>query len=313
MFENIRFRTYQMTTMVTSDAIKKKLSAQDCPDNIKNANFSIDGNVHIFPKPPASDFVMQNLYHMDGFSMFSCGKNFFTQRRDYHSFLILYTYKGNGQLEYDNRTYHLSEGDGFFIDCRLPQLYKTTGEFWKHSVFHLNGPLVPALFKQYSAGGSVCFSQPISGSYQISLEKLLSIYNNTHPYRDWLAADCISTILTGLLADSSTNKIQSMPVNLQIIVKYMEDHLSSAITLDYLSHFFGISKYYLSREFKKYTGFSPNDYLIRLRMEHAKTLLLSTNLPANKIAHMVGIHDVNNFNNLFKKRNGVTPGQFRKQ
>jgi AraC-like DNA-binding protein len=78
-----------------------------------------------------------------------------------------------------------------------------------------------------------------------------------------------------------------------------------------MSKFSGISKYYLSREFKKYTGFSPNDYLIQLRVDHAKYLLLSTTLPANKISHIVGIHDMNNFNNLFKRKTGITPGKYR--
>ncbi len=313
MFENIRFHSYQVTKPVTSEIIKSKLSGQSYSDNIKKADFSISGSIDIFPKPPVKDFALQNLYYMEGFSIFTCEKNFFTQRRDYHSYLILYTYKGKGQLEYDGKIYRLSEGDGFFIDCRLPQLYRVEGDFWKHSVLHLNGPLIPALFKQFCSSGSVVFSQPISGGYQTGLEKLLSLYDTPHPYRDWLVSDCISNILTGLLADSSAGSIPAIPDYLRNVIAYMENHFSSAITLDYLSRFSGISKYYLSREFKKYTGFSPNDYLISLRVEYAKNLLLSTSLPANKVAHIAGIHDMNNFTNLFKKKTGMTPGQFRKQ
>ena len=91
----------------------------------------------------------------------------------------------------------------------------------------------------------------------------------------------------------------------------MENNYQSHMSLDYLAEFACINKYYLSREFKKYTGFSPNDYLISLRINAAKNLLLNTALPASKIAHEVGIHDINNFTTLFKKKVGMTPIQFR--
>ena len=68
---------------------------------------------------------------------------------------------------------------------------------------------------------------------------------------------------------------------------------------------------HFSSEFKKYTGFSPNDYLITLRINRAKSMLKNTTLPAAKIAHEVGIHDLNNFTNLFKKKTGMTPILFR--
>lgn len=326
MFEKIQFISYKFSKPVTytvSDGrqetppIKRHvendaLIQEKQHDNLKNVNFSMSGRMDAFSRPPVKDFVLHNLYHMEAFSIFYSDKNFYTQRKDYNSYLLLYTYEGNGLLEYDGKTYRLSEGDGFLIDCRLPQLYTTVGDYWKHSVLHLNGPLMPSFFEQYNQTASVVFSQPITGNYQIGLEKLLMIYSTAHPYRDWQASDCISSILTDLLLTTYGANTSPIPENLQYLIKYMENNFSSAITLDYLSTFSGISKYYLSREFKKYTGFSPNDYLIQLRVEHAKYLLHSTSLPANKIAHIVGIHDMNNFTNLFKKKTGMSPGQFRK-
>ena len=212
------------------------------------------------------------------------------------------------------KSYSLGPGDGFFIDCRVPHLYRTVGDVWKHGVFHLNGPLVPALFSRYMENGSVSFYQPFTGNYQKKLEELLSIYGSVQPCRDWLASDCISSILTDLLRNASEEKETDSPVpeNLRYLIAYMEKHFTQALTLDFLSRFSGISKYYLSREFKKYTGYSPNDYLISLRVEHAKFLLRSTTLPANKIALTAGFHDINNFTNLFRKKTAMTPGGYRK-
>ena len=87
--------------------------------------------------------------------------------------------------------------------------------------------------------------------------------------------------------------------------------MEESISLDRMAEMTNTSKYHLSKEFKRYTGFSPHDYLISIRIEQAQILLKSTTLPASKICHMVGVHDINNFNYLFKKKVGKTPIQFR--
>lgn len=79
-----------------------------------------------------------------------------------------------------------------------------------------------------------------------------------------------------------------------------------------MAEFSNISKYHLCRLFQKHLGFSPNEYLIQLRLENAKKLLLNTSLPANKITSMVGIADENYFYRLFKNRVGISVREFRK-
>lgn len=332
MFENIAFFHYQIPAPFSSDSLDK----QHCPvdkipkellysnsemfhstpgDNVKNATYYISGGLDIFMRPPLPKDIRQTLYHMENFSIFTCASQFYTRRRDYRSYLILYTYEGQGFLEYRKKTYHLHQGDGFFIDCMEPHFYKTDGTLWKHSVLHLNGPLLPLLYQQYLKRGTVLFSQPFTGHYQNHLEDLLHIYSTASPYRDWTAADCISHMLTQLLnepADTRPSGQHTLPDDIRYLVTYMENNFSANLSLNYLSEFSGISKYHLSREFKKYTGSSPIDYLIQLRIEHAKTLLRSTDMPANKIAHTVGIHDLNNFTSLFRKKTGATPGEYRK-
>ena len=75
-------------------------------------------------------------------------------------------------------------------------------------------------------------------------------------------------------------------------MKHMEQHYMNAIALDDLAELTGTNKFHLSKEFKRYTGFSPHDYLIWLRINQAKILLKTTTLPASKISHQVGIHDI---------------------
>lgn len=251
---------------------------------------------------------------MQDFNVFHYGFGSFTERRNYHSFLILFTYSGQGSLVYQNKTYVLSEGDGFFINCMDYHLYKVEGKSWDTAVLHLYGSLLPQLHAQYMSNGSALFHENITGKYQHYLEKLLYIYSYPHLHRDWQVSACIDNMLNHLLILSSqeAGKRNDTPQNIQFLMKYMENNYAEHLTLDYLASFANMNKFYLSKEFKKYTGFSPNDYLISLRINQAKTLLKTSSLPASKIAHQVGIHDLNNFTNLFKKKTGMTPIQFRK-
>lgn len=325
MFDQINFLSYEFP----ADVIPPRSFGRKLRSNFKkqmgevfseedvlpdNTEVSLSGKMETFARSPVPAFAQENLFHMEAFSIFTCGAESYTRRSNYHSFMILYTYEGNGVLEYDGKRYELIEGDGFFIDCCRPQYYCAGDAGWRHGVLHLNGPLLPALFQEYFKNGNVVFSQALDGSYHTSLEKLLSIYSYSDTYRDWEASSCINEMLTDLLKSSlhASEHASSIPDNIRYLMKYMAIHFTLHLSLDYLADFSGFSKYHLLRKFKKYTGYSPNDYLILLRVEHAKSLLLSTTIPANKIAHMSGFRDVNNFTNLFKKKTGITPGEFRK-
>ena len=339
MFENISFSEFKLPHSITPQDISlermKELKEQarydlsvpdvllaqgdrqfeELPPNLRHCDFCLNGKTQSFSRPPVSNFALENLYYMENFCISHCAQGFFTRRTLYSSYLIIYTYEGEGVLEYEGKKYRLRENDGFFIDCSRPQYYAAPKGRWVHGVLHFNGKLVPQLFRQFLENGSVVFHQPLSGFYQSHLEELLSIYSNSQPYRDWQASNCLGAILTDLLVSSlrTSEKSAAIPENMQYLIRYMEAHYNQPMNLDYLSRFSGISRSCLTREFKKYTGFSPNDYLIQLRIEQAKKLLRSTTLPANKISHIVGIQDINNFTNLFRKKTGLTPGNYRKR
>lgn len=338
MFDNITFYEYTLPRPITPQDISlermkalrgqagydalipidlplEDRSFEELPPQIRHSDFRLNGKTQSFSRPPVSSFAQENLFYMESFCISHCRKGFFTKRTLFPSYLIIYTYEGEGLLEYEGKKYHLSENDGFFIDCSRPQYYATAKDLWVHGVLHLNGILVPRLFRQFLENGSVVFHQPLNGFYQSRLEELLNIYSTSQPYRDWQASNCISAILTDLLVSSlhTSEKNAAVPENMQYLIRYMETHYTQHMNLDYLSRFSGISRSSLTREFKKYTGFAPNDYLIQLRIEQAKKLLRNTSLPANKICHMVGIPDINNFTNLFRKKTGMTPGSYQKQ
>lgn len=64
--------------------------------------------------------------------------------------------------------------------------------------------------------------------------------------------------------------------------------------------------------FKNYTGFSPNQYLIELRVNKAKDLLRTTSMTINEVGFEVGFQSLYYFSKLFKEKTGQTPSDWRK-
>lgn len=274
-----------------------------------------NGTIKSFRIPPISQYTKEHLFYLQDFALFELNHGSYTTRSYYPGYLILYTYQGYGQLEYQGKTYHLGEGDGFFIDGRLPHHYHCAGDTWVHSILTVQGPELDELYSQFAANERLVFTQPINGSLQNSQEKILQLYSVARPYRDWQISVIITDLLTHLLVSSveDSGRNVAMPKNLQFLIHYIENNYNRPLTLEHLSAFSGISRSHLSREFKKYTGYAPSEYVIQLRLEAARKLLGSTNMTAAAIAYETGFHNINNFTKLFKKNFGMTPGEYRKQ
>ncbi len=92
---------------------------------------------------------------------------------------------------------------------------------------------------------------------------------------------------------------------------YLSQHVKDKICLDELCKRFKYDKFKLLRQFKQYTGLSPINYLITLRIETAKKLMFS-DLSLVQIALESGFYDQSHFSNCFLKFVGLTPGEYRK-
>lgn len=87
---------------------------------------------------------------------------------------------------------------------------------------------------------------------------------------------------------------------------------NKSYNLDYYADSIGISKYYLSRLFKKATGLSLIAYRNKIRLRHAEEMLLDGGEPISEIAEECGFESAQYFCDAFKKEYGVSPSEFRK-
>lgn len=93
------------------------------------------------------------------------------------------------------------------------------------------------------------------------------------------------------------------------IIVYINNHLEEDISVDELSEYFYLSKFHLSREFKKHTGTTIHRYIIQKKLIQAKELLLNK-MSVMDVYKQCGFGDYSNFFRAFKNEYGVTPKQF---
>lgn len=97
---------------------------------------------------------------------------------------------------------------------------------------------------------------------------------------------------------------------LQRIEAYLEQRLGDGITVDALAAVACMSRFHFSRLFRTSTGESPMQYVRRLRVERAKTLLAQGGLTMAEIAAAAGFFDQSHFSRCFKQIVGRTPSEY---
>ena len=101
------------------------------------------------------------------------------------------------------------------------------------------------------------------------------------------------------------------PYQLKIIIEYIQEHLAQNLKLDLLASLVNISPHYFSSLFKQSTGLPPHQYITNCRLEQAKMLLRSRDLPIVFICQEVGFKNQSHFTRMFRKHFQITPKAYR--
>ena len=100
---------------------------------------------------------------------------------------------------------------------------------------------------------------------------------------------------------------------MQSAVTYFNENYNQDISIENYAQTRGMSVSWFIRNFKKYTGMTPMQFIVSLRVNNAQILLEQTNYSIYEIAKIVGYDDQLYFSRLFRKQKGVSPSQYRKR
>lgn len=97
------------------------------------------------------------------------------------------------------------------------------------------------------------------------------------------------------------------------IKKYIQSNYLKQIKIADIADKLNINRSHLYRIFKKEIGMGVEEYIINIRITHAKSLLSDTLLPVTQVSNLVGYKNYTTFFKMFKNATGLTPLEYRKQ
>ena len=225
---------------------------------------------------------------------------------------------GEGELLMRGRRYHLKPGVGFFIPAGEPHAYRGGGDGFRMDAFGFDGEAASAVLKalQLSEPGVYRFSHP--ELFQAHVRVLARIQTDGQPFPADRCSGELYKFLLGVLhsvrqvADPLTQPGGSGSSFIPQLIAYMEEHCEEPLSLDDMADRFRRSKEHICAAFRKETGMTYVDFLTRVRLFRARSLLLDhPEMKLEEVARQCGFSSASYFGAVFKKDVGMTPGRFR--
>ena len=240
---------------------------------------------------------------------------FTTQLRAGDSFIIAAVTSGSGELNINGNTFMLSEGDCFFIDCRSPYYCKSSAvDPWAVMWVHFNGATSSQYYEHFLSHSGNVFRPSFFDKVVSAMNELIAVNTADSPDSEVLTSKLLVDILTlALTFSSSSDRFDTaLKQKLAAVNRYIDDNFSTDISLEKLSSEFYISKFYLTREYKKIYGRTIFQHVISCRINYGKQLLRFSDKSVEEIAHLCGFNDQSYFARQFKKAENLTCFAYRK-
>lgn len=247
-----------------------------------------------------------------------CSSNFFCGSHVRDCYLIHYITKGEGVFLINGKEYSVNEQDIFTIFPGYVVNYYTKPENpWSFCWFAFSGKKAPELLNL----AGVTLSQPvlhIESEYSIShfINKCIDELKKESKPLDAKLQGYLYLILSNLQESYMSKNPSAISIDkpseyIEKALLFIEYNYMKPITIKDISSYIGLDRTYFSKVFKKHMGISPQDYMIKYRIEKSIQLMKTTNLNFKQICVCVGIPEEYYFSRLFKSITGVSPSKYR--
>lgn len=239
-----------------------------------------------------------------------CDHNYLVSRKSYNSFLAIYVQNGSGVVESGGKSLALKAGSLVLIDCYQPHTYYTkTG--WEIYWIHFDGVMARQYFEAITENG-IMFTPQNPYNAERSLRKIFTPFHESTKSNEAVISKRITDLLTELLLCTGTATAQDTGACVaEDTLAYISENADKPLTLEMLAKRVSLSPFYFTRVFKKETGFTPHEYIIRVRVDLARFMLKTTDSSIKEIAFRCGFNSECSFCTTFKKAAGVTPTSYR--
>lgn len=231
---------------------------------------------------------------------------------------IMFVFAGKGETIIEGVSYPVQKGDIIVYNPGILHEERTSGregiELGFFGITNFQVSNLPADCLIAKDATPILHTKGDAYKYEFYFRSLVEEMSEDKQYNQLMAKYWARLILIGILrlANISEAKFVTNAIFTRIH-QYLSIHFAEIESMDQICEELNVSKYYLSHVFKNYMGMPPMQYIATKRISHAKKLLQETDLTASAIGEMCGYKDHVLFFKAFKKQEGVTPGEFRRQ
>lgn len=219
--------------------------------------------------------------------------------------LLIYTVDGKGKLEVKGKVYQLEKDSVVIVPHSTPMKYYTDQSVgrWEFYWLDLTGERTTLLCNNLCRDGC-CYSRRISMQTKPFANLLEASISETE--RSELIGQILDRIVSEVIFDADrSNSVADK------ILKYVSENYREQINLQLMSKAFYLSQNQIIRIIRKRTGYTPHEYLTRLRLTKACELLQYTQMPIEDVGRAVGYDNNSHFSAVFRNLYGISPTEFR--
>lgn len=235
---------------------------------------------------------------------------------------------GKGSVIINHKSYPICRKSLIFISRMEYHSFLITEEPYCRYVTTMSGDLILSNIKDVELVSifcqrpkEFCHVVQLSDSAFLQLRSLFVRMENEFSRKDAFYVSRSASLVVAILIDLYRSHPEAFPTRSHTGVstavinaqRYINDHYKDTIHLQDIAQQNFMSRHALSSAFKDIVGTSFKDYLISFRLTEAKKLLITTDLSVEEIAEAIGYVNVNNFVQIFKKKEALTPLQYRKK
>ncbi len=246
--------------------------------------------------------------------LFIAGPRYFTRRNGMEMFLLIETISGEGELVYGGEIYTLTANSAIMFSSVEEHIYRTkSNEPWKFRWIQFAGCVADLYELLLYPERLTVYSNINHAELKPIFDQICKYCSRNDAYSNARMSSLITQYITEILCTRFIGSKANSDIDKKLaeVREYMKCNIEKKISVEELADMVHISKYYFLRIFKSKIGSSPHEYLVNLRINKTKELLINTNYTLETIAGVAGFSDSRSLIMSFKKNTGMSPGRYR--
>ena len=237
--------------------------------------------------------------------------------------MIIYMHSGSGSIVCNEQIYPIKKGTLCFVGSQKyhytmtsnsstyerSKIFITNDDFNSLLALSKNDTVISDAFNDSSIVYAELSQEEIEATDALITD--ISRYKDDESYGDLIFASCIMRLLV-FMSENAVDTVTRPHGSMYKAIEYINENIKEDITVDSICEHVHTSKYHFCRSFKKATGLTVMNYILKTRITLAKNLLANESRSVGEISALCGFSTPSVFCRAFKESTAMTPLQYRK-